>query len=147
MADALKGRCLCGAVAFTATPEAMEMALCHCAMCRRWAGGPMMAVTCGSDVAVTGEENLGVYQSSDWGERCFCSTCGATLFWRMRDGSHTAISAQAFEDPAAFALTTEIFIDEKPDNYAFAGETHKMTGAEVIAMFTGGASNADGEAG
>ena len=30
-------------------------------------------------------------------------------------------------------LTTEIFIDEKPDYYAFANETKKLTGEEAMA--------------
>ena len=29
----------------------------------------------------------------------------------------------------------EIFIDEKPEGYRFAGKTHQMTGAELMALF------------
>lgn len=132
---ALSGQCLCGAVTFTATPEAEEMTVCHCAMCRRWSGGAFTVVSCGSKVEVADESRLGVYVSSDWGERCFCKTCGSTLFWRMRDRSHIAVSIQAFEDPGAFAFTSEIFIDEKPASYDFANPTKKLTGAEVFAQF------------
>lgn len=32
-------------------------------------------------------------------------------------------------------LAREIFIEEKPDYYAFNNDTHKMTSAEVFAMF------------
>ncbi len=132
----LSGRCLCGAVRFTATPTVMEMGVCHCGMCRRWAGGAFTAVSCGKSVLIDGEGHLGVYTSSDWGERCFCKICGSTLFWRMRDGTNTAVSAQAFDDPASFAFTEEIFIDEKPANYAFANDTKEMTGAEMFAALT-----------
>ena len=38
-------------------------------------------------------------------------------------------------DGASF--TTEIFIDEKPPYYSFAGERTRMTGAEVVAAFGG----------
>lgn len=133
MGQALKGRCLCGAVQFTATPTRNEMEVCHCAMCRRWVGGVFTAVSCGSSVAVADDSALGVYVSSEWGERCFCKQCGSTLFWRMRDGSNTGVSAQAFDDSAAFAFTTEIFIDEKPANYVFANATVRRTGAELFA--------------
>lgn len=132
--SALSGRCLCGAVTFTAAPEAMEMGVCHCSMCRRWAGGPFTAVSCGKSVEIDGESQLGVYTSSNWGERCFCKTCGSTLFWRMRDGTNTAVSAQAFDDPASFAFVEEVFIDEKPANYAFANDTKKLTGTEMFAV-------------
>ncbi|MEZ5921551.1 MAG: GFA family protein [Parvularculaceae bacterium] len=136
----LSGQCLCGAVKFNATAEREEMGVCHCAMCRRWTGGVFMAVTC-KRVNVEDKSELGVFVSSDWGERCFCKKCGSTLFWRMRDESHNAVSIQAFDNPEAFAFTSEIFIDEKPSSYEFANKTKKMTGQEVIAAFAGGQEN------
>ena len=131
----MKGRCLCGAVKFEATPETMAMGVCHCSMCRKWSGGTFMAVECAASLKVEDTASLGIYTSSDWGERCFCKTCGSTLFWRMRDGSHHVVSAQAFDDPGQFQLVSEIFIDENPGNYAFSNQTKKMTGAEFLAQF------------
>lgn len=133
--NAMSGRCLCGAVRFTAVPEKMHMDACHCATCRRWSAGPMMTVSCGASLVIEGEGQLKGFSSSEWAERLFCGTCGTTLFWRMKDGSFTAASAQAFDDPAAFAFTNEIYVDQKPANYAFANDTHKMTGADVVAAF------------
>ncbi len=49
----------------------------------------------------------------------------------------TIVSAQAFDDPAQFKFVSEIFIDDNPGNFAFANNTHKMTGAEFIAAMTG----------
>lgn len=132
----LSGGCLCGAVRFKATPPKPNMDACHCGMCRRWTGGPWLTVSCDHAVEIEDETHLGVYVSSDWAERCFCKNCGGTLFWRMRDGSMTTVSAQAFDDPGQFKFVDEIYIDEKPANYEFANSTHKMTGAEVVAMFS-----------
>lgn len=112
------------------------MDVCHCGMCRRQSAGPFFAVEV-TDVQLKDENHLGVYASSDWGERCFCKTCGTILFWRMRDGSHIAASAMAFDHPEGFQLTSEIFIDKKPANYALAGERSRLTAAEVMALFTG----------
>lgn len=138
MGERLTGGCLCGAVRFTAVPEKLEMGVCHCSMCRRWSGGAFMAVSCGpmDGLTLEGAENAGVYKASDHGERVFCSKCGSTLMWRMADGSHANVAAQAFDDPSVFALTSEIFVDEQPDNYAFANDTRRLTGPEVIALFT-----------
>lgn len=143
MAQALKGQCLCGAVTFEAAPEKLEMGACHCSMCRRWSGGVFLAVECGV-LKIADESQLGVYKSSEWGERCFCKACGSTLFWRMQDGSHAAVSVQAFDDPGAFALVSEIFSDEQPASYAFANATKRMTGAETIAAFQAGAESDNG---
>lgn len=82
-----------------------------------------------------GDAPLGVYRSSDWGERVFCRNCGSSLIWRTQDGEHQSVSVQCFDDPSRFALESEIFIDEKPASYALAGAYHTMTGAEVMAQF------------
>ena len=134
----MSGRCLCGAVRFTAVPKAHEMVACHCGMCRRWSAGPFLAVSCGTSVKVEDETALGVFVSSDWAERLFCKFCGTSLFWRMRETGEIEVNAQALDDPSMFTFTAEIFVDEQPSNYAFAGERAGLTGAEVIAMFSQG---------
>jgi len=132
----LSGRCLCGAARFTAKPEKMTMDACHCSMCRRWSGGPAMTVFC-TDVQFEDESAVGVYVSSEWAERGFCKTCGSNLFWRTHDHKMFTVSAHAFDNPEQFPFEVEIYIDQKPANYAFANDTKKMTGAEVEAMFAG----------
>lgn len=136
-ATSRSGGCLCGAIRFTARPEKAEMGVCHCGKCRRWSGGTFMAVDCGTSLEIEDESQLGVYVSSDWGERVFCKSCGSTLFWRMRDGSNTVISAQAFDEPGDFLFASEIFTDEQPPNYAFANQTRRLTGPEFVALVTG----------
>lgn len=134
MSDRLSGSCLCGACAFTAEPED-DAGVCHCGMCRKWSGGMFMAVGCGDTLEFAPGAPVEAFKSSEWGKRLFCRICGAPLAWQSADGGHSAVSIQAFEDPGRFAIASEIFYDEKPGNYALAGDTHKMTGAEVIALY------------
>lgn len=135
------GRCLCGAVKFTATPKASRVDACHCDTCRKQVGGPVMAVDCGGAVRFADESKLGVYQSSDWAERGFCPACGTALFWRLKDRSMYTINAGAFDNLDGFSLETEIFVDSKPDYYDFAQDTTKLTGQQVFEMFAGGQEN------
>ncbi|GGD88070.1 aldehyde-activating protein [Aureimonas endophytica] len=137
MSETLSGGCLCGAVRFGARLAKREMGVCHCGMCRRWSGGVFMAVEV-EHLDIADETKLGVYRSSDYGERVFCVVCGSSLFWRMQDGSTTVVSYQAFDRTADFSFETEIFIDEKPAAYEFANHTKKMTGAQFVAAITGG---------
>ncbi|GAA0870054.1 GFA family protein [Brevundimonas basaltis] len=137
-AERLTGRCLCGAVTFTAVPK-HGMHACHCENCRRWTGGVYLGVDCGDSVEVATPEAVAVYDSSDWATRSFCRACGSTLFWTLKGGGLTAVSAQAFDDPSVFAFESEIFIESKPDNYDFAGDRDRMTGEEVMAQFAEGA--------
>ncbi len=134
MNQSIPGQCLCGKVTFSATPTNDAMDACHCSQCRKWSGGVLFAVVC-SELDIANEDELGVYQSSDWGERVFCKHCGTNLFWRMQDHSMNVVMTQAFDDPSGFKFESEAFIDEKPANYAFANNTRQLTGAEFMAMY------------
>lgn len=130
-----QAQCLCGAVQLDVQFSARKFGTCHCSMCRRWTGGTFLAVEC-DEVSVRDEQALGVYSSSEWGDRCFCKTCGSTVMWRAKDGSFLSVSLQAFSDPSSFEFVSQIFIDEKPSSYSFSEATHNMTGEEFIAMVT-----------
>ena len=128
------GGCLCGAVRFQAEDVKAQHHACHCDMCRHWAGGPFMAVSVGT-ARFTGEENLRRYASSEWAERGFCGRCGSSLFYHLKDKDTYMLAAGAFDDMPDLRLVGEVFIDRKPDGYAFAGNLPGMTGAEVFAKF------------
>ncbi|MFN3985236.1 MAG: GFA family protein [Rhodocyclaceae bacterium] len=131
----LQGRCLCGAVTLSVVAKGEKIGACHCSMCRKWSGGPMLAVECEDDVSIEGGEHLTVYASSDWAERGFCGTCGTHLFYRLRDGTHYAVPVGLLEDSPAWSFDSQIFIDEKPAYYSFANPTRNLTGAEVFALY------------
>lgn len=129
---AMTGQCLCGAVKFTAQGVPHDVGACHCSMCRRWNGGPGFAVEVGS-VAFEGEQDLVRYQSSPWAERGFCRKCGSNLFYRIQQSDQYLMAPGAFDDQSAFRMALEVFVDDKPGYYDFAGERRKMTGAEFFA--------------
>lgn len=131
----VSGRCLCGAVKFTADVAKRDVDICHCGMCRRWSAGPYIGLPHDGPVAFEGAENIGVYKSSEWGERAFCKICGTSLYWHLAGSDHYSFSAGALDDQAGLALTLQIFIDEKPAYYDLANQTRKLTGAEVMAAF------------
>ena len=132
-----KGNCLCGAVSIGVKVMSQNIGACHCRMCRTWGGGPLLAVDCGTDVSFGGEENISVYNSSDWAERGFCSRCGTHLFYRLKESNQHMMPVGLFGDSYTFHFDHQIFIDEKPSFYCFANDTKKMTGAEVFEKFTG----------
>ena len=130
-----QGRCLCGKVHITANRLNPHIYACHCGMCRKWIGGPLLSVECGTDVMFDGAENISTYASSDWAERGFCKVCGTGLFYRGKANGEYSMSPELFDDVDQFDLQTQIFIDHKPDYYAFANDTQNMTEAEVMAMY------------
>ena len=134
----ISGRCLCGGVSFTAKAANHGIGACHCSMCRSWTSGPFLSLALDGAPSFEGGENIAVYKSSNWGERAYCKLCGTSLYWRLSGTDQYAISAGTLDDKTRLALTSEIFIDEKPAYYAFANDTKKLTGEEVMAAFAGG---------
>ncbi|MCP4386290.1 MAG: GFA family protein [Hyphomicrobiales bacterium] len=129
------GHCLCGGVRVTLKPGRNEVSACHCRMCRRWGGGPLIAIDGGADVVVHGTEIVTVYDSSPWAERAFCSVCGSNLFYRIKESGQHYVLAGLFDDEGGAEFDLQVFIDEKPDYYSFANKTKTLTGAEVFAMY------------
>jgi len=131
----LKGSCLCGAVKVFAKTASNKAGACHCDMCRKWSGGPFMAVDCGTEVSFEGEKNIGLFGSSDWAERGFCTKCGSNLFYKLKETGQYMMAVGVFDDNESFVFDHQVFIDEKPDYYSFANETRNMTGEECFAEF------------
>lgn len=131
----ISGKCLCGAISFSAKAENGNIGACHCTQCRAWSGGILLAVEGATDLKISGEDQLAVYKSSDWAERCFCKTCGTNLFWRSATFNHTAVMAGAINNVEDLNLAKEIFIDSKPAYYALAGERPRLTQAEFLALY------------
>ncbi|MEY2831319.1 MAG: hypothetical protein RLZZ574_577 [Cyanobacteriota bacterium] len=142
MSDAsiAQGSCLCGAVSLSTTSIDHHVAACHCSMCRKWGGGALLGVESDGDVSFSGEENIGVYQSSEWAERGFCTKCGSHLFFRLKDNNHYYIPVGILDRDEDFVFDLQVFVEEKPQYYSFANETKTMTGEELFAMLTSSSS-------
>ena len=133
------GKCMCGAVTYTATLEG-RLTACHCGMCRRWASGPYLAAG-PAEAKFTGEENITVFTSSKWAERGFCNKCGSCLFYRMTAGKYAGLTNVSFgtlDDQSGFEMVREWYCDLRPDAYAFEGERERLTTEQINAMFSMG---------
>ncbi|GMG84904.1 GFA family protein [Paralimibaculum aggregatum] len=128
----MTGRCLCGAVRFE-TGAVDEVDACHCAICRRWAAGPYFAAKA-EGIAWQGTAPA-VYRSSEHAERGFCAACGTALFYRFVETGETLINPFTLDGLGEPSFGMEVFVDEKPEFYAFAGDRPRRTGAELIAEY------------
>jgi len=131
----MKARCLCGVTRFEVQLRNHEVAACHCSMCRRQTGGPLMTIDI-EDIHFVDQQYLSVFNSSEWAERGFCSICGTFIFWRTKDHSFANINVFTLEElPDDLDFNLEIYVDHQPAFYLFNNQTQKMTEAEVIEMF------------
>ena len=79
-----------------------------------------------------------IYKSSEWAERAFCKVCGSVALLALQRPDEYSFCAGTLDDQSALELTTEIFIDEKPTNYAFANETQEDDGRRGHGRFMAG---------
>lgn len=135
-----EGGCLCGAVRFSAALPTLEFGACHCEMCRRWTGSALMALSVPqAAVRWKGDEHIARYQSSDWAERAHCRRCGTPLFYHVTaDGpmsDELELPVGLLDDPSGLTFSSEIYIDLKPDSFAYAGDRPRLTRRETLAKF------------
>lgn len=136
------GGCLCGAVRFEARDVPATVGICHCEMCRRWTGSSLIEVSLPEDhVTWTGSERIARRATSAWAERAWCRDCGSGLFFRVtQDGDWSGtldLPLGIFDDPDGFEIGHEIYIDHKPDSYAYAGQAGRktLTRADCVEKF------------
>ena len=77
--------------------------------------GRSLIVAYVSDLEIEGEDAIGTYCASDWGERGYCKHCGSVLFWRMQGKTAQSVSVGLLNDQSGLRLSEEIFVDYRPD--------------------------------
>lgn len=115
----LTGRCLCGAVRFSADASPAFQVKCHCTDCRRTSGGGHSAMMGFAQSAVTVTGEVALYQSrADSGRevtRAFCPVCG-TAVWSANAAMADMIflRASTLDDPNVFTPQMSIFTARAP---------------------------------
>ena len=123
----MKGKCLCGGVAFELKDPVPNLYQCHCSLCRRVTGSSANAAIrlpaaqfawLGGTELITEFETDGGYKSH------FCRRCGSPLPNPI--AGHTAywVPAGLLEDTAAIELGAHLYIASRAswDIIAGAGE-------------------------
>ena len=99
----LTGGCLCGHVRYEAGGEPFHLTVCHCSLCRRAAGAPMVA-WCSvprAEYRVVADAPTR-FKSSAKGTRTFCPRCGTPLTFESDEHPNEIdITAASLDDPEA----------------------------------------------
>jgi len=112
------GACLCGAVRYEVNGPMTGILYCHCAQCRKTTGHYCAATSCQrEDFALTNDEGLRWYQSSDEAKRGFCNQCGASLFWDFAAAPSISIFPGSLDLPTGLKADAHIFVADKSDYY------------------------------
>jgi hypothetical protein len=101
MKTVLEGGCLCGALRYAASAPPIDTGYCHCSLCRRSTGAPVLAW---ASVAVAAFAYVhgapAIYASSSRGQREFCARCGTQICYRQTRDAHTVdINTGSLDEP------------------------------------------------
>ncbi|MCC7414431.1 MAG: GFA family protein [Gammaproteobacteria bacterium] len=111
----LAGGCHCRAVRFAVSAAPLDSGYCHCDICRRTTGAPVLAWASFPRQAFRYVASRPtVYRSSPWGERHFCPRCGAqTAFCSDRAGDTIDVNVGCLDEPRCCAPRRHEFTAER----------------------------------
>jgi hypothetical protein len=111
----LEGGCLCGGVRYRISAEPHHADYCHCRMCQRSAGAPVVAwLTMASDGFAWLKGEPAVYPSSRKAERLFCPTCGTQLVFREpAEPAELDVTLASLDDPEAVRPSHHIWTSSR----------------------------------
>ena len=111
----ISGGCLCGALRYVSTADPVDTGYCHCALCRKSTGAPVLAW---ASYPVDGfsytRGTPARYRSSGHGHREFCGTCGTQIAYRDSEGARTVdVNVGSLDDPDAAAPRRHIWVSSR----------------------------------
>ena len=115
MSEGHEGGCLCGRVRFRVAAPAIDTGYCHCRMCQKNSGAPVVAWATfpAAHFAWTAEAPA-TYQSSPDARRQFCRHCGSyMIFLSDRFPGEVSVNTASFDDPEAFPPDMHIFVSTR----------------------------------
>ncbi|MFP8967971.1 GFA family protein [Pokkaliibacter sp. CJK22405] len=115
MSTALKGGCLCGAIRYQLDTAPHSAGYCHCRMCQRASGAPLVAwMTIANNQFRYTKGEPGVYHSSSRSQREFCPYCGTQLVFRTDGAERVDVTLSSLDNSDKVKPAYHIWHDSKP---------------------------------
>ncbi len=111
----ITGQCLCRAIRFSVNEPPFASDHCHCSVCRKVSGAPVMSWLDFKRSALTWHtEPPTEFASSEFVRRGFCNQCGTTLTYRdTRYSDYITLAIGALDEPAKYAPDHHIHCDSQ----------------------------------
>ena len=108
------GGCLCGAIRYELKGSPLQVANCHCSMCRRHSGAAYLTYVEYPRDQVHFTGSPAEYRSSANCIRTHCGQCGSPLSFRYDPVPDTIwITVGSMDDPGAVEPTAHWYTDDK----------------------------------
>jgi hypothetical protein len=127
----IEGGCLCGAVRYRISSAPHDAGYCHCRMCQRATGAPVVPwLTMASDGFAWTRGTPAVYRSSPGAVRLFCGTCGTQMVFRTDAEPHLLdVTLASLDDPAAVRPDHHSWTESRIDWFDTADDLSRRPGA------------------
>ena len=99
--EAIQGGCLCGALRYRIAGPIRWTVHCHCSLCRRAAGAPMVtwSTVAAGDFGFT-KGNPASYRATAAAVRQYCGDCGSQLTFQHKDlPDEIDVTTASLDDP------------------------------------------------
>lgn len=115
--ELITGGCRCGDIRYEIDAPSISTGYCHCSICQKFTGSAMSTWTAFPKSAVsfvTAEPTY--FGSSPIAERVFCSTCGASIAYRLlqpKEAAHLALFTPSLDHPENYAPVAHSGVETK----------------------------------
>ena len=119
--------CLCEGIKIKVIGKLRHVSNCHCSQCMKTHGN-FAAYTASLEENITfvNKKTLKWFKSSNIAKRGFCSTCGASMFYKKIKSDKISIAAGVFEYPTKLKTVSNIFTKGKLDYYTLNPKLRKF---------------------
>ena len=113
----ITGGCLCQAVRYRISADAIDAGYCHCRLCQRSAGAPVLAWGTFPRAALEYTRGApGVYASSEQGQREYCAGCGTQpVFRHAREPETLDVTLASLDERSTIQPQYHIWVASKVD--------------------------------
>src|ERR1017187_5558898 len=110
-----EGGCLCGKLRFRVTAAPIASGYCHCRMCQKNSGAPVVAWATFPAPSFSWTAGMpDTFASSAHAKRHFCSHCGSYLVFVNADlPAEISVNTASFDDPGAYPPLKHIFTESR----------------------------------
>ena len=119
--------CLCGGVKIKIKEKLRHVINCHCSQCLKTHGNFAAYTSCSEDrIDFINKKTLKWYRSSKIAKRGFCSTCGASIFYKLLKSENISIAAGMFHNPTKLKTHSNIYTKGRLDYYKLDSKIPKF---------------------
>ncbi|HDZ54889.1 MAG TPA: GFA family protein [Pseudomonas xinjiangensis] len=113
----MQGGCLCGKLRYVVGSEPASAGLCHCRLCQRSSGAPVMAwMTVSTEHFEYTEGAPSIFHSSRHAQREYCPACGTQIAFRSRDTLNSLdVTLNSLDDSSLIKPQYHIWTASKVD--------------------------------